>query len=189
MTEDLTRSDVRGGVNEDSGVQATAGTAEWYEPEQLPPRRSRLLNATQQSTGGAFARIVQAAQDAAARAVKADGSSTVTLGDQEVSRADLETVAAFRPDDVLAMTGLNELAAVSYLRSWTVQQVKDGVVVPLDTPKTVDDLVNLPRETYDDLMAVAGRIEAERRVRPGFTAESAADPDSPTDASGLSLTR
>jgi hypothetical protein len=179
MSEDLYRTEVRGGENTDSGIRTTAGSAEWYEPAQLPPRRSRELNASQQTTGLAFARVAQAATREAAD----HADEKVTIGGRELSRSDLDTMTALRSDDILAMTELNELAAVTYLKSWTVRKVDGQAVLDLPAPRTIDDLLDLPRETYDDLMTAAARIEVELRRQPGFTAESAGDPDSPTDAS------
>lgn len=168
-------SSVRGGENVDSGVVLTAGDVTWFEPGTLPPRRSRGLNALQQAVGLSAARAIQTV----------DGKDgTVTLGDHEFSRTEFEIVTAMTPDEVLRMQEFYESAAVAYLRSWTVRRVVDQAVVDMPAPTTVDGLLDLPPETYEDLLAEATRlVNAAREVQAGFTPEGAVDPDSPTVAS------
>jgi hypothetical protein len=147
-------------------------TAKFYRTAELTPRRSRELS-VYTSYLMPILRQLQRAQ-------------TVTVGGKVADKSDvLDGIpVGLSLDETRQMFEMNDIAAWTYLKSWTVRtQVRDdeGQIVerllrPL--PETVDELRDLPGDLYDALTQHAGKIM--NAVEPDFTVQSVADEDSPT---------
>ncbi|MGE0399945.1 MAG: hypothetical protein AB7T06_24735 [Kofleriaceae bacterium] len=179
---------VPGGTDE-SGRKFIAGTAKWWRPDELPPRRKRQLDVIGTQFGGALQRAVEhdrqraqaeierratlspEARAAAENAQTGTGTIVASSG-AAVTDAELAIIASIDPDDVSAMFELNDTAAWAYLREWTVQveitvQEGEGTVTrrePAPLPADVSELLDLPREIYDALLEASGKIYAEQKA-------------------------
>lgn len=177
MGPNIFMTDIRGGTNEDTGISLTPGTVKWFEPAKLPPRRSRVLNAWEQTLALTFSRVASSAPQA---------TGTVELGGQEFEQSTLNVMSGLSQADIETVLDFNEASVIAYLKSWTLRRIVDGVEQPEPVPATRDALLDLPPATYEDLLAgVAKIIQANRQYQAGFTAEAAGDATSPTVASVL----
>lgn len=72
---------------------------------------------------------------------------------------------------------LNDLAAFTYLKSWTLR--RGGEIAPL--PKTASELQDLPTPLYNALLAAAAKIKTDADASD-FSIDAVENPTSPTGA-------
>lgn len=111
-----------------------------------------------------------------ARQVLVDGHEAVK--DEEFDGADL----SLSLEDTEKLFRLNDLALVTFLKSWTLR-TSDG---PIPLPSSADELLELPipPDTFAVLEERASKLVFEADDG-GFTVDSVEDPDSPTGGSAL----
>lgn len=187
----LYHTSVPGGIADD-GSTIKAGSAAWWKPDELPPRKKRPLDVAGVQYSGALDRAAKVNPDAAS-------NPDVEFGGKQIDGESLAIMAAIADEDIATIFELNDMAAWAYLKSWTLtrervipEHEEDGttfpaqkVYEPYPLPATPDDLLDLPRATYDALLAAAAKIYAEAKAAEnGFGVDSAPNPASPTAASG-----
>lgn len=185
---------IPGGIAADGAI-IKAGSAAWWKPEELPPRKKRPLDVAGVQYSGALDRAAKA-QPAK---VDGEGIPDVEFGGKKIDGESLAIMAAIADDDIATIFELNDMSAWAYLKSWTLQRERtipgrvegettypeQKVLEPYPLPETPDDLLDLPRATYDALLAASAKIYAEARAAEnGFGVDSAPNPASPIAASG-----
>ncbi|MEC5149144.1 hypothetical protein [Cryobacterium sp. GrIS_2_6] len=146
------------------------GSASFYKLKELSNRREEELAVAGTPAEGAIRKIQSA------RSVTADGfepaeSAALTGADVHLTREEAR--------DILY---LNNTVAWVLLKSWTLK--RDGKPIPL--PQSVDDLLDLPKDTKKAIADHAQKIFAAERVvaEDSFQIDPGIEePDSPTGAS------
>lgn len=149
-------------------LKLPGGVAKMWRTIDLPASRSRELDVYRFSL---MPRISEAVNSAV---VKING---VVVEEPTTDQQFQAAVVDLTRDEVRDFFEMNDLAAVVYLKSWTVK--RNGEPAPL--PATTDELRDLPRNLYDPLVQRAAEI-FRTDLGDDFTVAHVEDPASPTGA-------
>lgn len=143
-------------------IEVPGGEAEFFDADELTPRRKRPV----EELGLQLGDLIQRIQDARKVTGAADDETTGLTGpDLEISDRQAALLAKF-----------SDVATIMWLKSWTLD---------LPFPANPDALLDLPSKLYDALQREAGKLQ-KGTDNSEFEAndETLADPNSPTGVLG-----
>lgn len=149
-------------------IRIPGGTATFYREKELSNRRAEELAVAGTPAEGALNKI-RTARKVVGAGGETDLSETLTGADVHLTREETR--------DILY---LNNTLGWVLLKSWSLKRGGE----PLPLPQSVDDLLDLPRDLHDALVAHAARIfatEDDKKARDSFAVDPGIeDQDSPT---------